>query len=128
MFFMLALMSAKKNNISFDHVFNKEFNVLKEPLIYAAMAGVIYSVYQLIWIGGSLFALITLIYAVVQYFSNNLHKESSDYLGIVGITTFLPSAVLLLPSVHSQIGFDIYNYSWFPIVVVLGTVDLFCGS
>jgi len=122
MFFMLALMSAKKNNLSFDHVFNKEFNVFKEPLTYAVIAGVIYSVYQLIWVGGSLFALITLVYALVQYIINNLRKESGDYLGIIGITSFLPSAILLLPFVHPQIGFDIYNYSWFPVVVALGTV------
>jgi len=122
MYFMLALISAKKNNLSFEHVFNKEFNVLKEPLIYSIMAGIMYSVYQLSWAGASLFALIALGYAVFQYILNNLRKESSDYLGIIGITIFSLSIVLLLPSVHPEIGFDIYDYSWYPVVVALGAM------
>jgi len=121
MFFMLALISAKRNKLRFEHIFNKDFDVLKKPLMYAIMAGVMYSAYQLSWVGASLFAFITLIYAVLQYVLNNLRKESSDYLGIVGITTFLLSAVLLLPSVHPEIGFDMYAYSWFTVVVAIGT-------
>lgn len=122
MFFMLALMSAKKNNLSFEDLFNRNFNALKEPLIYTSIAGIMYSAYQLIWPGASLFALIALIYAIVQYSLNNLRKESSDYLGIVGIPTFFLSAVLLLPSVHPELGFtNMYDYSWFVVVVALGT-------
>ena len=122
MYFMLALISAKKNNLSFEHVFNKEFNVLKEPLTYSIMAGIMYSVYQLSWTGASLFALIALGYAVFQYILNNLRKESSDYLAIIGISIFSLSTVLLLPSVHPGIGFDIYDYSWYPVVIVLGVM------
>ena len=122
MFFMLALISAKKNKLSFEDLFNKNFIALKDPLIYAVIAGIMYSAYQLIWPGASLFAFITLAYAVVQYSLNNLRKESSDYLGIVGITAFFLSAVLLLPSVHPEIGFNIYDYSWFTVAVALGTM------
>ena len=122
MYFMLALISAKRKKLRFEHIFNKEFNVLKEPLAYSFMAGIIYSAYQLSWAGASLFAFITLVYAVFQYVLNNLRKESSDYLGIVGVTTFLVSAVLLLPSVHPELGLDMYNYSWFTVLVALGTM------
>ena len=125
MFFTLSLISAKKNNLSFEHVFKKEFKVLKEPLAYSIMAGIMYSAYQLSWPGASLFAFITLVYAVFQYVLNNLRKESSDYLGIVGITTFLLSAVLLLPSVHPEIGFNMYDYSWFTVAVALGVMISF---
>lgn len=125
MYFMLALISAKKNNLSFEHVFNKEFKVLKEPLIYSIMAGIMYSIYQLAWVGASLFAFIALGYAVFQYILNNLRKESSDYLGIIGITIFSLSIVLLLPSVHPEIGFDIYDYSWYPVFVALGAMISF---
>jgi dolichyl-diphosphooligosaccharide--protein glycosyltransferase len=125
MYFMLALISAKRKKLRFEHIFNKEFNILKEPLVYSIMAGIIYSAYQLSWAGASLFAFITLVYAVFQYVLNNLRKESSDYLGIVGITTFLVSAFLLLPSVHPELGLDMYNYSWFTILVALGTMGGF---
>ena len=122
---MLALISAKKNNLSFEHVFNKEFKILKEPLLYSIMAGIMYSIYQLAWAGASLFAFIALGYAVFQYILNNLRKESSDYLGIIGITIFSLSTVLLLPSVHPEIGFDIYDYSWYPVFVTLGAMISF---
>jgi dolichyl-diphosphooligosaccharide--protein glycosyltransferase len=125
MFFMLALISAKRNELRFEHIFNKDFDVLKKPLMYAIMAGIMYSAYQLSWIGASLFAFITVTYSVFQYFLNNLRKESSDYLGIVGIITFLVSAVLLLPSVHPEIGLDMYAYSWFTVVVAMGTLISF---
>ncbi|RPJ79769.1 MAG: oligosaccharyl transferase, archaeosortase A system-associated [Alphaproteobacteria bacterium] len=122
MFFMLALISAKKNNLNFEHVLNKEFNILKEPLMYSIMAGIMYSAYQLSWPGAALFAFITLVYAVFQYILNNLRKESSDYLGIVGISIFFLSAVLLLPSVHPELGFSIVDYSWFTVAVALGVM------
>jgi oligosaccharyl transferase (archaeosortase A-associated) len=120
MFFMLALISAKKNNLSFEHIFNKEFNILKEPLIYSVIAGIMYSAYQLSWPGAPIFAFIILVYAVFQYTLNNLRKESSDYLGIIGITTFFISAVLVLPSVHPEFGFSLVDYSFFTVAVALG--------
>ncbi|WP_048047833.1 STT3 domain-containing protein, partial [Methanosarcina mazei] len=67
MFFMLAIITAKKNNLRFEDLFNKNFNVVKEPLIYSVIAGVMYSAYQLSWPGASLFLFIALVYAVVQY-------------------------------------------------------------
>ncbi|KKH97669.1 hypothetical protein DU79_07320, partial [Methanosarcina mazei] len=63
MFFMLAIITAKKNNLRFEDLFNKNFNVVKEPLIYSIIAGVMYSAYQLSWPGASLFLFIALVYA-----------------------------------------------------------------
>jgi oligosaccharyl transferase (archaeosortase A-associated) len=121
MFFMLALISAKRKKLRFEHVFNNEFDVLKEPVIYSVMAGIMYSIYQLSWPGASLFAFIAMIYALFQYILNNLRKESSDYLGIVGVITFFISAVIMLPTVHPEMGFDMYDYSWFTVAVTLGS-------
>jgi len=59
MFFILALISAKEKKLRFEDVFNKNLRVLKEPLLYSVVAGVMYSAYQLSWPGGSLFLLIT---------------------------------------------------------------------
>lgn len=125
MFFMLALMSAKKNNLRFEHIINKEFDVLKEPLVFSFAAGIIYWAYQSSWQGASLFAFITLVYAVTQYVINNFLKESSDYLGIVGIVTFLLSAMLLLPFVRLELGFSYNINSLFPVFVALGVAASF---
>ncbi len=125
MFFMLALISAKKNKLSFDHVINKDFNVVKEPLIYSIIAGIMYSAYQLTWAGASLFALIVVIYAVFQYILDNFHNESSDYLGFTGIVTFLVSTVIILPFVHPDMGFSLYYYSWFHVITAFGSMAVF---
>ena len=101
---------------------NKKFNALKEPLIYSIIAGIMYSAYQLIWPGAPLFALIILVYAVIQYILDNFHNESSDYLGFTGIITFLISSILILPFVHPDMGFGMYYYSWFHVVVALAAI------
>jgi dolichyl-diphosphooligosaccharide--protein glycosyltransferase len=86
-----------------------------------------YSAYQLSWPGGSLFLLITLIYAVFQYILDNFRNESSDYLGFAGIVTFLVSTLLILPFVHPDMGFSLYYYSWFHVVTALGTMAGFAA-
>jgi dolichyl-diphosphooligosaccharide--protein glycosyltransferase len=122
MFFMLALISAKKKELRFEHVINKQFKVIKEPLIYSIVAGIMYWAYQLIWPGASLFAFIILAYAVFQYVLDNFNKESSDYLGFAGIITFLVSSLLILPFVHPDMGFSMYYYSWFHVVTASGAM------
>ena len=127
MFFMLALISAKEKQLRFEDVFNKNFSVLKEPLLYSVLAGVMYSAYQLSWPGASLFVLVTVVYAVSQYIIDNFRNESSDYLGFAGIVTFLVSAILILPFVHSDMGFSLYYYSWFHVVTSLGAMAGFAA-
>ncbi|WP_048158800.1 oligosaccharyl transferase, archaeosortase A system-associated [Methanosarcina sp. WWM596] len=125
MFFMLALISSKEKGLSFEHVITKNLSVLKEPLVYSVMAGIMYSAYQLSWPGASLFLLVALVYAVFQYILNNFRKESSDYLGFTGIVTFLVSTILILPFVHSDMGFSMYYYSWFHVVTAFGAMTGF---
>ncbi len=127
MFFMLALITSKKNKLHFEDLFNNKFNVVKEPLAYSVMAGVMYSAYQLSWAGASLFALIAVAYAVFQYILDNFRNESSDYLGFTGIIIFLVSAILILPFVHSDMGFSLYYYSWFHVIISFGAIAGFAA-
>jgi dolichyl-diphosphooligosaccharide--protein glycosyltransferase len=122
MFFMLAIITAKKNNLRFEDVLNKNLPVVKKPLIYSVLAGVMYAAYQLSWPGASLFLLVALGYAVVQYVLDNFHGESSDYLGFTGIIAFLVSAILILPFIHPELGFSMYYYTWFHVSTALGTM------
>ncbi|AKB77267.1 Oligosaccharyl transferase [Methanosarcina horonobensis HB-1 = JCM 15518] len=122
MFFMLAIITAKKKNLHFEDVLNKNLTVVKEPLIYSVIAGVMYSAYQLSWPGASLFLLVALVYAIIQYVLDNFHGELSDYLGFTGIITFLVSAILVLPFVHPDMGFSLYYYSWFHVATAIGAV------
>jgi dolichyl-diphosphooligosaccharide--protein glycosyltransferase len=119
MFFMLAIITAKEKGLHFKHVTAKDFTVIKEPLIYSVIAGVMYSAYQLSWPGAALFLLVAMVYAVVQYVLDNFHGESSDYLGFTGIITFLVSAILILPFIHPDMGFSMYYYTWFHVVTAI---------
>jgi oligosaccharyl transferase (archaeosortase A-associated) len=127
MFFILALISAKEKKLRFEDVFNKNFSVLKEPFLYSVLAGVMYSAYQLSWPGGSLFLLIALVYAILQYTFDNFRNESSDYLGFAGMVTFLVSAILILPFIHPDMGFSLYYYSWFHVITALGAMAGFAA-
>ncbi len=125
MFFMLAITTAKKKNLHFEDVLNKRSNVFKEPLIYSVVAGVMYSAYQLLWPGASLFLLVVLVYAVIQYILDNFYGESSDCLGFTGIITCLVSAILILPFIHPEMGFSMYYYSLFHVATALGAMAVF---
>jgi dolichyl-diphosphooligosaccharide--protein glycosyltransferase len=122
MFFMLAIITAKEKGLRFEDVLNKNLVIIKEPLIYSVIAGVMYSAYQLSWPGASLFLFIALVYAVIQYTLDNFHGKSSDYLGFTGIITFLVSAILILPFVHPEMGFSMYYYSWFHVATAIGAM------
>lgn len=122
MFFMLAVITAKKKGLRFEDIMGKEWTHLKEPVTYSVMAGVTYSAYQLSWPGAPLFILVVLVYSLFQYILNNLHNESSDYLGITGVITFLVSAVLILPFTHPEMGFSMYLYSWFNVATAIGAM------
>ncbi|WP_048137606.1 oligosaccharyl transferase, archaeosortase A system-associated [Methanosarcina horonobensis] len=125
MFFMLAIITAKEKRLRFEDVLNKNLTVIKEPLIYSVIAGVMYSAYQLSWPGASLFLLVALVYAVIQYILDNFHHESSDYLGFTGIIAFLVSAILILPFIHPDMGFSMYYYTWFHVTTAIGAVAVF---
>ena len=127
MFFMLAIITAKKKNLRFEDVLNKNLSVIKEPLIYSVIAGVMYSAYQLSWPGASLFLLVAMVYAVVQYVLDNFHGESGDYLGFTGIITFLVSAILILPFIHPDMGFSMYYYTWFHVAAAIGAMAGFAA-
>jgi dolichyl-diphosphooligosaccharide--protein glycosyltransferase len=86
-----------------------------------------YSAYQLSWPGGSLFLLIALVYAILQYTFDNFRNESSDYLGFAGMVTFLVSAILILPFIHPDMGFSLYYYSWFHVITALGAMAGFAA-
>ncbi|MPM30486.1 hypothetical protein SDC9_77036 [bioreactor metagenome] len=122
MFFMLAIITAKKKNLHFEDLLNKNLSVIKEPLIYSILAGVMYSAYQLSWPGASLFLLVALVYAVVQYILDTFNGESSDYLGFTGIIMSLVSAVLILPFIHPDMDFSFYYYSWFHVATAIGSM------
>ena len=125
MFFILALMSGKKKELRIEHILNREFNVVKEPLIYAFFAGIMYAAYQLSWPGAPLFGFIVVVFAFFQFILNHIKGQTNDYLGIIGVVAFFVELLLTLPFVHPEMGFAIFFYSWLHVLTSLGAITAF---
>lgn len=97
LFMILALKSAKKNELSFRHFLNRDWRNIRKPLIYSLLVGVMLGIYLLTWIGGLLLVLILFSYLVLQYFIDHSRGKSTDYLCIIGIPSFLVALVMIAP-------------------------------
>ena len=124
MFFMIAFIEAKKRNLSLKMVVNMDKQATV-PIIYAFLAGLMYAAYQLTWPGAPLFGMILVIFAVIQYTVDHLNGRPTDYLGIVGVITFLVGLLFILPYIHPEMGMAIYFYSWFHVVTAFAAVIAF---
>lgn len=102
LFFMIAVKRAE--GLRFEHVLNKDWNVLKIPLIYSALAGLMLGFYLLSWPGAPMFAFIIVVYAVVQCVANHMRNRSSDGLCIVGATAFVFPIVMVAQIVLEGVG------------------------
>ncbi|NQE45986.1 Dolichyl-monophosphooligosaccharide--protein glycotransferase AglB, partial [ANME-1 cluster archaeon GoMg2] len=100
LFLILAIKSAKNNEITFYSVSDKDWSSLKKPLFYSLFAGIFFGCFYLSWKGAPLFIFILLIYAVVQHIIDHVRGKSTDYLCIVGIPAFLVSLIMILPVLH----------------------------
>ncbi|QLC50639.1 oligosaccharyl transferase, archaeosortase A system-associated [Methanolobus zinderi] len=125
MFFMLSAIKAKEKEIGFIDLKSKDWKKLKSPFILAAIAGVMYAAFQLIWPGAPLFGLIIVIFAAVQYTIDHLNNRSTDYLGMIGITTFLIGMILIAPFIHPEMGVSTFFYSWFHVISAIAAIGAF---
>lgn len=84
-----------------------------------------YAAFQLSWPGAPLFGMIVVIFAVIQYSVDHLNGKSTDYLGIVGIITFLVGLIFVSPFIRSEMGISPYFYSWFHVLTAFAAVLAF---
>ena len=104
LFFILALKSAKKNEITFYSIVRKDWSSLKKPVFYSSLAGISIGSYFLAWVGAPLFIFILLIYALVQHIVDHLRGKDTDYLCIVSMPVFIIPLAMIAP-VHYSYGF-----------------------
>ncbi len=118
LFFMLALMSARAQNLSLGDL-NRNWHAIKYPLIYAILAGVAYAAYQLCWAGALMFGMIIMIAIIVISVAEHIRGNSVEYIAIIGVVVFGLEALLILPWINP--GFSI-NYSWLHVSTSLMVV------
>lgn len=97
LFIILAIKAAKKNEITFHSILEKDWSSLKRPLIYSFFGGLFLGSYYLAWMGASLFIFVLIIFAVVQYVLDHVRGVSTDYLCIIAVPVFIISLVMIAP-------------------------------
>ncbi|ATZ61194.2 MAG: oligosaccharyl transferase, archaeosortase A system-associated [Methanosarcinales archaeon Met12] len=102
LFFIMAIKRAEE--LRFEHVLNRDWNVLKTPLMYSALAGLMLGFFLLSWPGAPMFAFIIVVYAVAQFAANHMKNISSDGLCIVGMTTFVFPPVMAAHIILEGVG------------------------
>ncbi|MFO7712196.1 MAG: STT3 domain-containing protein [Dehalococcoidia bacterium] len=98
LFLIMAVKKAREREITFSHLLNRDWPVIRKPLIYALLSGVFLGMYLLSWIGGLLFIFIMFAYLAIQFIVDHLRGRSTDYLCIIGTPLFLIAFLMILPA------------------------------
>jgi len=97
LFLIMAVKRAREREISFSHLINKDWAVIKKPLIYTLLAGIFLGILFLTWSGALMLLLIIFAYLGVQFIVDHLRGKSTDYLCIIGLFTFTIAAIMSMP-------------------------------
>jgi dolichyl-diphosphooligosaccharide--protein glycosyltransferase len=106
LFLILALWSARAHNLSFGNLNMGGWRAVRTPLLYAILAGVSYTAYQLCWSGALMFGMIIMIAAAIIYIVEHIRGNSTEYITIVGTIMFGLEVLLILPWIHPELGFS----------------------
>ncbi|MCK5602865.1 glycosyltransferase family 39 protein, partial [Candidatus Pacearchaeota archaeon] len=123
MFFMIAIKKAE--NITFDHWLNKDWMLLKTPLIYSLFAGIAFGAYLLNWAHGVFFAVVFGVFVVIQYIIDHFRGNSTEYLGVVGIIAYFVAMVMVIPYIEISNRFSSGSYSLLHLSVTGGGAAIF---
>jgi len=103
MFLIMAIKTAREKQLTFQRPSLRYSSVLARPIIYSLLSGILLGLSLLTWRGAFLFVLIILVYFIIQSIINHFKRKSSDYLGFVGIVTFLVALLLFWAASPSQL-------------------------
>jgi len=103
LFLILALKSARQKQLTFSHLKHRDWAIIAKPLMYGLLAGIFLGIYLLTWQGALLFVFIIFAYFVIQFMIDHLRGEATDYLGIIGVITFLVALVTFVPMFHQKV-------------------------
>jgi len=125
MFLAYALKKAKEVDLTFKNLLNKDWKVIKAPLPFSILAGVMFGNYMLTWTAGVLFAGIIGVFIIIQHIIDHLKGNSTEYLGFIGAVSFLTSFGMVLPYVDPANKFDSGHYSYLHVIATLGVAIVF---
>ncbi len=97
LFLIMAVKRAREREISFSHIINRDWAVIKKPLIYTLLAGIFLGIYFLTWVGAIMLLFIIFAYLGIQFIVDHLRGKSTDYLCIVAVLTFAIAFIISIP-------------------------------
>lgn len=98
LFLILAVKSARRRELTFDHLKRRDWAVMTKPLLYSLLAGVFFGVYLLTWKGAFVFVFVVFAYVIVQSIVDHLRGTRTDYLCLIVTVTFLIALAMFLPT------------------------------
>jgi oligosaccharyl transferase (archaeosortase A-associated) len=118
LFVIMAVRRARDRGMSFGHILNRDWSIIRKPLIYMLLAAIFLGFYLLSWQGGLYFVFILFAYLVIQFIIDHMTGKSTDYLCIIGAPVFLIAFLMLLPALGASRLDTIYRIA-LPIAVVV---------
>jgi len=103
LFLIMAIKRAREREMSFSHLINKDWAVIKKPLIYTLLTGIFLGIYLLTWAAGLMVVFIIVVYLGIQFIIDHLRGKSTDYLCIIAVLTFAIAAIMSVPFLSREI-------------------------
>jgi len=94
MFFITAVKRAKESRLTVQHLRNRDWGVIRKPIIYSLLTGLSLGIYLVTWIGGLLFVFIILLYLFIQFIIDHRRRDDTAYLVPVGTITFFIALIV----------------------------------
>ncbi|MGB2815408.1 MAG: oligosaccharyl transferase, archaeosortase A system-associated [Dehalococcoidales bacterium] len=94
MFLIMAIKRAQASGLMIQHLWNRDWKVIRKPIIYSLLTGLSLGIYLVTWIGGLLFVFIILLYFFIQFIIDHLKRNSTDYLLPAGTAAFLIALII----------------------------------
>ena len=94
MFLIMSVKRANESGLTVQHLRNRDWKVIRKPVIYSLLTGLSLGIYLVTWVGGLLFVFIILLYLFIQFIIDHLKRNSTDYLLPAGTITFFISFII----------------------------------
>ncbi|HIH44612.1 MAG TPA: oligosaccharyl transferase, archaeosortase A system-associated, partial [Candidatus Methanoperedenaceae archaeon] len=118
-FFIVAVKKARDSGAGYSHLRNRNWAVLRTPLVFSILAGISYAAYQLAWPAASLMGGIIVVGSIAVAIFEHLRSRRIDHVVVPGTVMFTVALLLILPYIDFSRGFDAFFLSWFHITVTI---------
>ncbi len=97
LFLILAIKAARQRQLTFNHLYRRDWSIITKPIIYSLLTGIFLGIYLLTWPGALLFVFIISVYFIIQFIIDHLKHKSTDYLCLVAVILFFIALLMFLP-------------------------------